>query len=585
MTCFSSRCSFIIALVIGWTSCCWGQQSADRLLRLVPADAGVTLTIEDLRIHSREFFESPLSERIQGFPAVQRWYASDVYRQLDQAKQRLEKRLGESSTSFRDRLFGEAVVLSIVTPPGGRPEDSRGLFLVQMSDRKLLDRVLQSVNEAQLRRGELSKVSERRYKTLTYTARHYAGDQPRLPDYYATCHARNFAWANSEELINAVIDRNAANQGGLAENADFQKVRSRLPRSAAVSLYLKPRLLEQVFVSSSKPSSPHEEKIAKLIQRYLSAQKYVGAAIEWKDGLILHTQEELEPEKVGSWYQRWSKVVARPANLETLPPNTVAHASIQLDFPALEESIRELIPDDQRARYENGLLALKGILLGQDLKQVLPKLGPRVSGTLIASASPELTLSPVARVDLNGDETLAETLTNGLRTTLALYGMDESHGNGQLRLESRQEAGTSTMFLVPTTPFAFSVNRDRLLIGRNAASLAIEPESAAGARDEFAATRAAYFPQAESYLWVDIKAVRSLADRHREMLIQKMMKHDQKARAVAQADLDKLLTFLGLFRSIYVTSELASGGQSLHRTLGLLSREAGGAPSPAASIR
>src|SRR4051812_41216875 len=65
----------VLGLVISHVTASWacGEGPADSLLRLVPADAGVTLTIEDLRGHTRDFFASPLAESLGRLPAVHAW--------------------------------------------------------------------------------------------------------------------------------------------------------------------------------------------------------------------------------------------------------------------------------------------------------------------------------------------------------------------------------------------------------------------------------------------------------------------------------------------------------------------------------
>ena len=49
---------------------------ADSLLRLVPSDAAVVVTIEGLRDQSSAFFKSHLAAELRRLPAVQGWFAS-----------------------------------------------------------------------------------------------------------------------------------------------------------------------------------------------------------------------------------------------------------------------------------------------------------------------------------------------------------------------------------------------------------------------------------------------------------------------------------------------------------------------------
>ena len=64
-----------LALALGMPA--RGESPADELLGLVPADAGLTVAVEDLSGHLRTFLDSPLAEALARLPAVRGWLASD----------------------------------------------------------------------------------------------------------------------------------------------------------------------------------------------------------------------------------------------------------------------------------------------------------------------------------------------------------------------------------------------------------------------------------------------------------------------------------------------------------------------------
>ena len=132
-----SLAGLVGVLFVGLAGSARGAGPADELFRLVPPDAGVTLAVEDLSGHAREFLASPLAERLGRLPAVRDWLASDRSRRLRNARREVEAALGVDLATIRDGLLGDAVVLTLHVPPGGRPDEARGLLLVRVRDRPL----------------------------------------------------------------------------------------------------------------------------------------------------------------------------------------------------------------------------------------------------------------------------------------------------------------------------------------------------------------------------------------------------------------------------------------------------------------
>ncbi len=112
---------------------------ADPLLRLAPADAGVTVVVEDLRGRVKEFLASPLASKLAALPAVKAWQDSETGRNFRRAQARIATILEAEFHDVRDGLLGEAFLLALRLPPDGRPEDARGLLLTRVPDRALLD--------------------------------------------------------------------------------------------------------------------------------------------------------------------------------------------------------------------------------------------------------------------------------------------------------------------------------------------------------------------------------------------------------------------------------------------------------------
>ncbi len=69
-------------------------------------------------------------------------------------------------------------------------------------------------------------------------------------------------------------------------------------------------------------------------------------------------------------------------------------------------------------------------------------------------------------------------------------------------------------------------------------------------------------------------ALHAVADRLREPLLRRIAARRRAGPEAAARDLDQALALVALFRGAFVTSTMAADASSVHRTLGLIAREA-----------
>ncbi len=443
---------------------------ADPLLRLAPPDAGLTIIVEDLRAHARQFFASPLSDKLGNLPAVRAWQESEPGRNFYRARARIATILGADFAQVRDGLLGEAFLLALRTPAGGRPEDARGLLLVRVPDRALLDRAVLALNNGQTKSGELLRVSERKTGGSFVYVREFRPGSARHDEFYAHLDERTFAWSNSEELLREVIERRARGEGGLAGRAEFARVRGRLPARALISAYVDPRFVERLSSAVPRPTKPGDVRVWALVGRMVSALKYMGAAVEWREGIVVHTEELIDATKLAPAFQRWAERSDQfdPARFR-VPPTALAFATSSLDAEVLLDLLNDLVPDDERGKFDNLQTVFQGLLLGLDLRaDVLPQLGPAVSGYFerpdpeqIGEGLPWVIEVSLAR-GTAGDKTAA-ALDNACRTLLAFYAANATP-SGKLRLESDVSARAKVSTLSLRSPWAFAVADGRFAL-------------------------------------------------------------------------------------------------------------------------
>ena len=346
---------------------------------LAPPDAGMTLARRRPSRTRAQFFESPLSAGLENLPAVRDWRASEGAQGLQQAKRQIEKVVGESLTTLRDDLLGEAVVLAMHLAPGDAPDQAHGLLLTRVRNRPLLDRVIHEFNAAQIHKGEVARVVVKDWRGTAYSARVY--HDPRRPTEFYASLDQTFAWSNSEELVQGVIDRKAGTRPASLDEPKFQRVRGKLPTHAAIQP-VPGRRIPQACPGSGRLGRKNAVGRARIIAcrpgaLTSTAVEYAGAALEWRDGLVLHTEETIQPDRLDPWLRRWAAATpektAKAVLSGTCPATALAMGSLYLDFPAVFQAIESVVPDEGRTKFGNSLEALKGVLLGRDVRtELLP---------------------------------------------------------------------------------------------------------------------------------------------------------------------------------------------------------------------
>ena len=384
-----------------------GARPADALLRLVPPDAAVVVTVEGLRDQVRAFTRSRLAADLWQLPAVRAWLDSEKYQQFEQSRAQIEAVLGANLTDLRDELLGDAVVLALRLPPEGPADASlaRGLLLFRARNQSLLERLIGLVNTTQKDSGELLEVGDRQRAGMTYHVREFPAAAGRPTESYVSYPDGTFAFSNSELLIHAVIDRktparaaqNASREGagasavndsgakielGLGDLPKLRSVQHRLPERALARLFIDPRPLGRLLAAAPRPAKPSDARLMALLERYLAAVDYAGAALVWTErSIVVHTAETLDSSRLDPWLRRWAGDTRRldPA-LERVPSTALALLSAHVDAPALYDALSGIVPDEDQPKLANIEIVLTGLLLGQDLRRtrILPRLGPGV---------------------------------------------------------------------------------------------------------------------------------------------------------------------------------------------------------------
>lgn len=618
---------------------------SDVLLRLVPPDVAVVVTVEGLRDHARAFSASQLARKLGQLPAVKAWLDSERFQQFERSRAQIEALLGSSLPEIRDDLLGDAVVLALRLPADvpADPSQASGLLLLKARDQVLLKRVVRVLNTAQEESGELARIRDIDRNGTTYHVREFPAEANRLREWYVIYPDGTFALSNSEALIHAVMDRKVqpaaapdgtpagttgrgqsergpAIESGLDNLSKLQAIKRSLPDHALARLFVDPRPIARLIAASAQPRDPAEGKMPAVLERYLAAVDYAGAALVWSErSLKLHTVETLDPSKLDPFILRWAGD-ARPFDpaLDRLPPTALAAIAMHIDAAALLDAIQMIIPDQDQRKLTNFETILGGLLLGQDVKtRILPSLGPGAIAYLdapdevleeIPNRSPKepgpLPFPIVLVIGLQGrgggpvpasegrhdrgageatGPTVADALDNAMRTLLALLALDQNRGQGRGKIVTRSVAGVPIRTLDVPIPFAYAIDRTsrRVIVSTSADAIARYLEHAAdpqsGAR--FRQFQAAGFASAQTFGCIDLEAINRFASRHRARLVEALAASQGRPIAEVDRDLTQVQGLARLIDAVLITTRIDSLATTVERSVGVIFPAAKGEPA------
>lgn len=540
---------------------------ANGLLRLLPEETAVAVVVEDLSRHWIETARSGLTTRIQELPAVQAWQRSAAGK-LDLTRRQFRAALGIELEELRDGLLGQASVLALVPEVGRDPEAAHGLLLVRVPDQALFERLIDRLNDLERRGGALTEVAGRSRGGRSYRLRRFApGTKP--DEAYVILDGQVVAWANSEALIQGLIDR-VQEPARPGEPNRWQQERRSLPTQAVVSLLVDSRFLRRAL-RAGLPDPYAPDPTARLVLQALEPIGTLGLALWVQDGLTLQAHESrvqpIEPER--------SPGEPLHGLLSQLPAEPLALVAGQLDWAGALKVFLDLLNARDRARVENLLDAISGVMLGQDLRlQVLPRLG---TAAAVLLSRPD-NAGPVwlCAFEYSGAAHLRPALANMGRTILALLALDENLVPEGTRPEFASQDGLDQGRLAGlSSPLVYRLSDRWLALGTAESALSGMPSTFGSPTEPagLARLQAERFPHAYVFAMADLGRLRRLASTQRARLIESLAARASRASGDIERDLDGVLGLMGLFEHAWLAHQADPEGTGWRQTLRLSSPE------------
>ncbi len=557
------------------------ERPADALLKIAPADASLTISVENLKERRRAFLTSPLGEALQTLPSYQRWRASAGFSRFAKARKEIEQALGTDLVTATDDLLGDAVVLVLRVEPDGPADEPRGLLLLKFRNEGTVTRLIDAINDGERQAGTLVALDERKQGNRPYTVRRFArGTKP--DEAYAILPDQVFVWSNSEALVTGVLDRHDRH-AGLLTDPDFSAVRSGLPAQAVVSFYVSGAFLRLIPTEMPDDGDPGQQLSVKAIRQYLDSIRYVGMSLRVDGDLRLDSLERRDVAKLGPVAR--GETPSPPGDeglLSRIPPDTIVLGSGQINFVAIKQAVLLWLNDKDRQKAEHLLQTLSGFTLARSVEdEVIPALGPGAVGVLAGPRSSGDQLGrPVLLfgLEFRGGEPMARSIENGVRSIFTLLALDPKRADENLQVSTSMVNDQPIMSLNGRiSVLAAGVGPSLLAMGNNPEAVAEFLDASnrpAHSRKPMALLdRQARFAKANAFVHVDLEAAHRLGTRIQGWLVRSVSKNRGGDEASARRDVEQVLGLMRLFRAGYLTRLVSDDLVTVRHSLVLVPRE------------
>jgi hypothetical protein len=388
----------------------------DELLRLVPDDVALCMIVQDLRDYSLGLSQSPLADTFRKSWVGQAVRLSPEMTRLAQMEKEFKEATGIDWPQLRDEIVGDCVVLAYRPGPPGKPQEEQGLLLVRARNAQLLAALIERLNTAQKKAGDLEKLEEREYQGIKYFRR---AEKKQAP-YFYWLHGPVLAVSPQEAMLQRAIDRDK-NTALPDKEAPVLARRLRqlgLDRTL-LTLWLNPRAFDPELEARAGQANPAEGAFLKTFLSNWKALDDVALFARPEEQLEYGLAVRARPQSLTPGLRKVLAEAAKPSELwKAFPDDALLAVAGRIDAPALIETIVEFLPEESRKSFRDAL-AKGNVPFGRVVKDVLPNLGPDAGLCITAPKADDKTWLPRAvwalRVrpgdgDVPAEQTLLDTL-------------------------------------------------------------------------------------------------------------------------------------------------------------------------------
>jgi hypothetical protein len=314
------------------------------LAELTPGDAGVYVSVEGLSPAVEAFQAGPHFARWRDFPPLAEWTAKHGPA-IELFMAEAGRQIGiEPSTVWRD-VFGQRILLAAWPAERLGEENGPGLLMVEASNPATLAKLIEGVNQAQTRSGELVEYRERKHAETVYQVRtlRRRGAESTL---FLASSDRIAVLTSHEPQMRQVLELLANRPEAAMSLADlpaYRAARAKADPGAPLFAFVNARPWD-ALIASAPPDGESSGKRPLILDAWRSIEcgwlsLRLSPQIELEGRIEIDTSDE--QTSLGQWLDR----VRRPTTaLNWIPADCLAAAAGSLDLAGLFDGHPAALP-------------------------------------------------------------------------------------------------------------------------------------------------------------------------------------------------------------------------------------------------
>lgn len=362
----------------------------DEILRLVPADSGFCLLLQDLRTHSDHLASSPFAAQFAKSNIGIALAGSPELSKISNFERDLQKHFGISAAKLNEEIYGDAVAFAYRPAPDGKQENEEGVFLLRARDKDLLAKLIGQLNDHQKKNKELKSIEERKHDGEIYFAR-----VAESGTHYYYLKGPVLAYSSQEGMLKRVIELDRRGAG--VEPSLARDMRRLDVHQAMLTIWVNPRAFDAELKRKLADAKPAEQHGLKRMQQYWQALDGAAftltprkSALEASVAFLGRDAEMPEPAK------KFFAGDNRPSELwGRFPSNALLAVAGRIDVPVFAEFLGDFLPPEDRKKMRETAERFVSGPSGLDLKDILPNLGPDWGLCVLAPGDKDKAFTPL----------------------------------------------------------------------------------------------------------------------------------------------------------------------------------------------
>ncbi|HZZ79693.1 MAG TPA: hypothetical protein VFE62_14330 [Gemmataceae bacterium] len=407
------------------------------LLSLLPDDFAICIAMNDLQGNAARWEKSAWLKAFSASQPGKSLLDAPEWQQIERVKHDLKKFLDVDWPTLRDDILGDTLIFAYTPGPKDHPNEERGLILLHARDAQVLHRLIDKLNDAQKKSGELKELTELKYRGHSYHRR-VQGDKTQ---YYFV--KKNLAvFTVKDELMQRVLDRHEAATKESAWAGRFKKAGA---DNAIVTMCVNPRALDAEILATTKKDD--------IFAGYWRALDAIFLTASIRDDAEVRLSIQANTAKLPKWAGSAFKPVETSTLWRRFPEQSIVTLATRTDFASLVEALKVVMPEKDRQKAANDWKGGIGAVVQLDLfKDLIPNIGPDWGACVLPSKDAKQVPQTMVAIALKPgpkEKPVDQTVFNALEffAKLAILEHNKNHADAPIRLETQMQGKTALRVL------------------------------------------------------------------------------------------------------------------------------------------